>query len=375
MARAIVGRTPALVNRTFVSCILSLHGSDQPQSLDPFSETARCAAFAGARMSGKKLDDSSISQRNPSRPARDSRGRWVRRSPLAETIAAPDSGLDERIVEGVQPPPAEERLPRRECAEHPAGGVFDAVAAAEPSEKRAASAEAGDTVAPEIETEAAHVSLESPTTEAEAEALLPWPAPAPSWRSRSRPSLLIVGALLLFGAVYLVVRHGSSGTKRAGVAAPPQPSTIVATAAAPAVPTPAAQRPTTQVAATPPHKNEASTATAGASIVIPPAPLPAPTAPNPAAQTDPVASGATPSRATLDEDGLFKQADAYLLLGDDKRAEALYRRLLDAGTQKGRAALALGDLLAKKNDFDHARVFYRASKRYFQDSDQPPSPP
>jgi len=77
----------------------------------------------------------------------------------------------------------------------------------------------------------------------------------------------------------------------------------------------------------------------------------------------------------VEEESWFTLAEEYLQLGDDTRAEALYLRVLGEGSQRGRAALALGDLSARKGDFSRAQEYYRASKRLFQQPGTPPSPP
>jgi len=379
-------------------------GGDQLQSLEQYSAPALSAAFSGVLVSDNRLDNYSPPRRGSGSPGRDSRGRWVRQSAPAETIAAKDAKdfvFDDRIFEGALPPLTEEHLLRPESAENPVVRTFDA-GPEEPVESPAASDGADHPVAPEAVvapfTPVAPVAPEAPVAWlARIKARIPWTVPIPSWRFRLRPALLLVGALLVLGIVFLVVQRGSFGSRRAEVAAPPPPPTVVAPVVVPSVPKPAARRPASRAVAAPPVKKDAATAAASAPIVIPPAPQPAPAVPKPAAQAEPVAAappspstqpvppppaekepvaaGVLPSRTTPDEEGWFNLADEYLQAGDDKRAESLYRRILDEGTQKGRAALALGDLFARKNDFNRAQEFYRVSKRLFQDREQPPSPP
>ena len=75
-----------------------------------------------------------------------------------------------------------------------------------------------------------------------------------------------------------------------------------------------------------------------------------------------------------EENGWFRLADEYLQVGDGARAEELFRHIHDSGRQRGRAALALGDLLAARGDFQQASEYYRESTRLFQDAaEQPPA--
>lgn len=359
-------------------------------------------------MNDARPDNSSVSSRG-GRRIRDNRGRRVRQSAPAETIAAQASVFDDRIFEGELPPLTEEHLLRPESAEIPIVRTFDA-GTEEPVESPAVREVADHPVAPAaVVVPFAPAASEAPVTSAASvtpaawaariKAHLPLAVPIPSWRFHPRPLLLLVGALLLLGVVYLVVQRGSFGTKRVEVAAPPPPPSVVAPVVVPPVPKPAARRSASRAVAAAPLKKDAAPDTASSPIVIPPAPQPAPAVPKPATQTataepvavappsptsqplppapaegEPVAAGVLPSRTPPDEDGWFNLADEYQQLGDDKRAEALYRRILDEGTQKGRAALALGDLFARKNDFNRAQEFYRASKRLFQDNEQPPPP-
>jgi hypothetical protein len=262
-------------------------------------------------------------------PARDSRGRWVRRTVPVEETPAQDFVFSDRVFEDAPAAAIEVR---------PADGI-------EPSPPR--------------------------------------PAPDSAWRIFSRPQRLLGGALLL-GVALFVVQRGFFKTERNHAAAPTSPPANVAPAAPPPDPKLTVRRPATQAVAAPRINRERETAAVSAPAAVHPDPNPsaaAPDAPDESAPPAPperpgppsvVESASLPAidgppPATSEEEGWFNTAEEYLQMGDDKGAETIYRRILDEGTQRGRAALALGDIFARRNDFSRAQEFYRASRRLFMD--------
>ncbi len=191
--------------------------------------------------------------------------------------------------------------------------------------------------------------------------------------------LLLAGALLLGAALFAFQRGWFTAGPPDAVDPEPSPSVVapvtVPTLRKQAIPRPA--RPAVTAAAPRPAAEPIAPVPAPA-----PDPAPAPTlAPAPAPTPAPAATAvevapSTPSAPSLpNEEDLFNLAEEYLQLGDDKSAEALYRRILDEGSQRGRAALALGDVYSRKNDFARAQQFYRASKQFFRDESRTVSPP
>jgi hypothetical protein len=318
-------------------------------------------------MTGNPGHDSPRRAPGAKTPTRDVQGRWVRRAGAGagDEAAVQDFVFDDRIIEGMQPPPAEERPRRPEDTRNPSEFVFSAPATVEPTDTATAPAgseDSGDGATPPRPWTAALPTL-------------------PTLPGAYRPFVLVGGALLL-GVALFVIQRGSSGDKRAEVTAPQPPPTIVAPVVVPSVPKQAARRPAARAAAAPAPRKEKAAAGNGAgapkrvapAVAAAPAP-PARPDPPPAAEAGPVPAVNAPPQAKPEEEGWFNLAEEYVQLGDENRAEALYRRILSEGTQKGRAALALGDLFARKNDFNRAQEFYRASKRLFQDKDQPTASP
>ena len=298
------------------------------------------AAFPGERVSDNQLEASSPPRQRGAKPVRDSRGRWVRQTTPADHPADKDCVFDDRIFESPLSPLTEELLLRPE-------------------------APAADTATPD-----------PPAALVEPHRLQA--SPASSSRVFSRSALLLVGALSLLGGVFFVVQHWSFSARRADVATPPQPTTILPPVVIPPVPKQTARRPAARSVPAAPVAIRKETVNASPLAVVPPAVQPAPAArpiATPVVAGETVAADGAPSPATADEEGWFKLAEEYRQLGDEQRAEALYRRILSEGTEKGRAALALGDLFARRNDFDRAREFYRASKRFFQNDEPPTSQP
>lgn len=333
---------------------------------------------------------------------RDSRGRWVR----SQTHLAPKTVFDDGIFEGATPPPALPPVPPLPKSDSSPESIFSAAL----PDEQAPIAAATDVVAPPpardlepgpaVKPDAGRRQPQLPRLPA-----LPSLPSLPRLPRLSLPTRMprlpwIVGAgLLIVGAAMLAREFGGSNARPPAVVAPAQPPTaVVPPASAPANPTakaaPAALRQAAKPAgatnanrpAAPPAPVPASVparaaapapgataqgqgAGAAAAVPSPRAPI-APAPKIPVAATAPVA---TPD--DVDEEGSFTLAEEHLRRGDHKRAEALYRRILDTGTQKGRAALALGDLFAGKDDFDRAQEFYRTSQRLFQDTSPPASTP
>lgn len=70
---------------------------------------------------------------------------------------------------------------------------------------------------------------------------------------------------------------------------------------------------------------------------------------------------------SIEVDTQFLLAEEYLLTGDRKEAESIYRRLVAAGPQRGRAAQALGELYFQAGDYRRAEEMYREAARLFRD--------
>ena len=261
-------------------------------------------------------------------PARDSRGRWVRRTAVVEETPTQDFVFSDRVFEDA--PPAAEARPADGVEPHP-----------------------------------------------------PRPAPAPAWRISYLPLRLLGGALLL-GVALFVFQRGFFKTERNDAAAPTSPPANVAPAAPPPPPKQTVRRPPTQAVAAPRLDRERETAAVGAPAAVHSDPRPSAAAPDAADESVPPAPPERPGRppvaesaslpatdgpppATSEEEGWFNMAEEYIQMGDDKGAETIYRRILAEGTQRGRAALALGDLFARRNDFSRAQEFYRVSRRLFMD--------
>lgn len=68
-----------------------------------------------------------------------------------------------------------------------------------------------------------------------------------------------------------------------------------------------------------------------------------------------------------DVDALLQLAEEYRQAGDRPRAEALYRRLMQEGPQRGRAAQALGDLYFQAGDYRRAGELYQEAAGLFRD--------
>jgi tetratricopeptide (TPR) repeat protein len=297
--------------------------------------------------------------------ARDEKGRWVRRADSgSQRCAAAEFVFDDRVLEGTAPPASGERPFRMD----------------------------GEDAPPAVE----------PATDVWGGV---WPAadePAPPQRANAArlPSAFwLLGAVLAAGAVLLaaaqsrLVTHGQlsrwlsrSGSATASEAPLTVPGDAGSSAGSPAtrldrvvippVPPPIALRTRPAVGA---GTRSARLADAAAR---PAGPAPAPAAPQPHADADADASAAAEpgsaagppvvaSIGTEEEDGWFRLAEEYALVGDGKRAEELLRRIHDHGRQRGRAALALGDLLAARGDFERASEFYRESTQLFQDGTEP----
>lgn len=297
---------------------------DRHQTLNRLAATTSRAVLRAPVMSGNPPLASPGRPPGNKAPTRDKHGRWVRRGDDAGGTPAQDFVFDDRIFEGA-PPPAEEDLLHSADSEFLVEDVFGSAAATR--RKR----------------------------------------PVPG-RSVSRP-LLLFGALLL-GGVFFAVQRGYFTAGEADPATPRPPPSIVAPVVIPTVPKPTIRRPVGRPAAPQPIDDDREAARA----VATPATVPAPERLTPTLQA-PAATEAEPAAPMVDEESWFNIAEEYLQLGDEKSAEELYRRILDEGAQRGRAALALGDLFAGRNDFARAQKYYRVSKQHFQGSDRPVPPP
>lgn len=354
-------------------------------------------------------------------PARDSRGRWVRAAAIPQefkeielekelaAVKEPEFVFDDRVIEQ-SPPTGTSRLSLRpDDAETAPGNGADTEAGSRPLI---------------LDPPGAVFDRLPPVG-----AFLQEAEPVP----RRRLSLLYLslGAALLLGVAYFVFQHGFSATRQAVVTTPPPAAPTVAPAVPPPAPKKKVRPPDTSPVVTASRKSDKKEGQAIAPVVAPrapvqplrpratpavvapagPAPSPTPpTPPTPAAAATPVSRPSpappapaaaaapvsrpspahpepsppvapesipddAPSLTMSDEEGWFSLAEEYLQMGDENSAEALYRRILQGGIQRGRAALALGDLFAKRNDFARAQEFYRVSKQLFQGGVQPASTP
>lgn len=320
--------------------------------------------------------------------ARDSRGRWVR-----STVAAEENS-QEALKEAPQVVP-------EEAADQEF--VFDdrVIDNSQPAGAKQLSLGLNDVEnAPESWTAAADDS--PPLILAPMEANLDPLSPADVFQQDAAPIsviyryrfFMLLGVVLLLGVVFFGFQRGYFSSKRADVITPPLPQKTVAPEVVPSASKQTVRRPPARAVVALPLIKEKNDRKVTAAVVIHPAPAPAlaPAVPSPAAPVvpaplpsphpDPPSSAAgesVPSFATSqtisDEEGWFNLAEEYLQMGDEERAEALYRRILKEGAQQGRAALALGDLFAKQNDFNSAQEFYRISKQLFQGRVQPTSTP
>lgn len=292
-------------------------------------------------MTGNDLPDSPSRTAGAKTPARDSRGRWVRRTAVVKEDPEQDFVFDDRIIEATLPAEAKQLRLRPDVAEGAPDSGSDAAAGSRPTDFAPAK-ESFDPPSPAVEYQ---------------------PEAAPISRRNLSPPLWLIGAVLLLGTLLFVFKRGYLSAGRSVPIVPQPAPAIVAPTAVPAEPKQTVRRPATRAPAAPLLREDRETA--------------APPHPDPpvAAAGESVPPAAAPAPTNADEEGWFDLAEEYLQLGDETRAEALYRRILAEGSQQGRAALALGDLFAKRNDFNHAQEFYRISKRLFQAGDQPAASP
>ena len=303
---------------------------DRSQTLERFAATASWAVPYGDLMTGNRHNYPPRRAAGDKSPTRDGQGRWVRRTVVAEEDAAQDFVFDDRVIEEMLPAEAEPPPLRVNNAERAPDSGFSIAADSLPMDRSGTKAGFGPV---------------STANESHPEA-------APIFGRIFPPSFRLLGGALLLGVVFFVFEHSYFSTKRAEEITPPPPPTIVAPVVVPPVPRQTVRLSAIRSVAVPRLKREL-----------------------PVVEGDTVPADVAASQEKLDEEGWFSLAEEYLQLGDENRAEALYRRILTEGTQKGRAALALGDHFARRNDFKSAQEFYRASKRLFQGKDQPASPP
>lgn len=282
----------------------------------------------------------------------DSQGKWVRRTGVARDAAARDFVFDDRAIENALPFPTSAPPPvfRLNDAEGAPDSGFDVAAGNRPTDT-ARTNDDFDPVPPALESH---------------------PEAAPIFGRIFSPALRLLGGALLFGAVLLLFQRTCFGAMR-DVGAPLPPPAIVAPVPAPLVPKQTVRNPAAR-AVVPPASRPAVTDLAEAGATLPLPPLSQPDPPHFAAGES-VPDVAAFSQAPSDEEGWFKLAGEYLQMGDEERAEDLYRHLFNEGTQQGRATLALGDLFAGRNDFNRAEEYYRAATLLYRNSDQPTSPP
>lgn len=307
-------------------------------------------------MTGKRRGRTSARPVGDSALALDAQGRWVRRG-AANEAAPRDFVLDTPDIGKMQPPAAEPPpfLFRLDDPEgNPAGGF--AVPAGDRS---------SDGVWPTIDFARMAPTLESPPP---AEPPLFWRGLSPPWR--------LVGGALLLGAAVLFLLRSHSGAGGAEEAAPPPPASV-APAFVPLAPQQAERHPAAAAVAEPAPRRGGMIAAAGVPETDLALPLPPPSHPGllQVVADEPVAAVAAPSPAASDEEGWFSLAEEYLELGDANRAEALYLQLYSEGAQRGRAAVALGDLCAGRKDFKRAEEYYRAAKQLYQDNTRPATLP
>lgn len=334
-------------------------------------------------MSRKRVDGS------PRRAAggsglRDSRGRWVRRAPAVKPDGTSDFVFDDRITAGLPQQSREEQpLHLDEAAFAPAG-------------------EPGGPAGPTVDAAA------------EADLAAPW-----LWRQVS-PRVMTFGALLILGTCLLAVLRLESAdfeplarwfsdrwqatASTAGAAAVSDAVSLpaVKAVAVPSVPGPLARRRAATAASSPrrpaapgqtrgpvPAPVPASSPAAVAIAAPDPAPVvaaapdsapvsvvaavPGPAPDSPGGEVGPAASG-TPVESTAEEEGWFALAEEYRQAGDLERASEVYSRLFKAGSQRGRAALALGDIAAGKGDYQGALERYRESRQLFGEASRRPQP-
>lgn len=343
-------------------------------------------------------------------PARDSRGRWVRSAATPQEFK---EFKEFKEVEGVEDVKAVDAVKDREF-------VFDdrVIEHALPAGANQLSLPPDDTeTEPEngTDTEAGSRPLVLDPLESDFHRLSPvdaFPQEAePVSRRRRAPLYWSLGAALLLGVAYFGFQQGIFATRSAVVSPPPPAAPIVAPVVAPPPSKKTVRPPAASARVAPSSKKDEKTAAAIAPVVAPrpperpsrppatpavaaaaapapepasptaataaqpvPSPSPADPEPSPPAASEPIPTVA-PSTTISDEEGWFRLAEEYLQMGDESSAEALYRRILGSGTQRGRAALALGDLFAKRNDFGRAQEFYRVSKQLYQGGVQPASTP
>lgn len=301
--------------------------------------------------------------------ARDSHGRWVRRTSPADSPGIAEFVFDDTVLE---------------APSHPAQAESPLYL----SEKSIVQDAEGPEQSPELGARpSAAIERASP-------AAAPPPAPV-----RVSPAIWLLGVGVLLAGILLAALQRenigpgplaqwiSPGSPEADVNDTPGIPRIETdpdgrNAAAPAdrvVIPPVPRAPTRRPAAPPAVEPAASeTIAAGLPQIAPP------DSPDPAGLQavavpgEPAAAAAaaadTGARGGEEEEGWLKLAEEYQQVGDVARAEELYRRILERGRHRGLAALALGDLYTAHGDYQRAGDYYRESKRLFQEPDRPLPP-
>lgn len=282
---------------------------------------------------------------DPRRTFRDGQGKFARRTAAANEAAAPDFVFDNRVIEGwgapaAQPPPLEFHL--GDAGAGPDGG-FDAI----DENPLPDSGRPQRACAPAV-------PARGPRSE-----------DAPVSRVALSPASRLLAAALLFGAVVFLFQRDHFGPSSSEPSPAPSPVSFTPVAT-PLVRAQAEPRPTPRAVAPPSRRQEHGPLPVAAGESFPALTIPELTVPE---LTLPEIT--LPAQAISEEEGWFSLAEEYLQLGDQQRAEALYRHLYREGTQKGRAALALGDLFTAREDYQRAEEYYSAAQLLFQQSPRP----
>ena len=334
-------------------------------------------------MTGKRRDNPPVHAALDKTPSEDDHQAGMHAPSDAEESGLPDFVFDDRVIEAMQ----------TNAAKHPPLDSHDAPGASDSGFDISGVKRSIDDMKSQkdLHLEAPASENRPETDQADREVNQPRLSIGPAARRGSPRQFLLIGGLLLLVVAVFVFRRVYFSARQAEVTAPPPVAVVAPVIVPPSIPTRKERRRTTRAIVVPPLKKSREAAKAAAPIVIPPAPKPAMPQPAvPATPVAPVQSAAPPPAVVevapvpavvapageiLDEESWFKLAEEYLQMHDDKHAEAIYLRILNEGTQQGRAAIALGDLFAGRNDFNRAQEYYRSAKRRFQDRAQPTSPP